>query len=155
REVNPCVRAALVRDRRADHRRHEARPGGASRDEATAREWMLNGAIDQSHLVSSRGPAGDNGRRGDPSGCRGASNDADETTQAPAARLTFGLHFPDQTPTLCFQAVPKPSWRLRIQRTEDLRYLFEEYAFDTDRRELHRGDAVVALAPQVFDLLFY
>jgi TolB-like protein len=36
-----------------------------------------------------------------------------------------------------------------------LRYLFEEYAFDTDRRELHRGADVVTIAPQVFDLLDY
>ncbi|MDH2380979.1 winged helix-turn-helix domain-containing tetratricopeptide repeat protein [Bradyrhizobium sp. CER78] len=36
-----------------------------------------------------------------------------------------------------------------------MRYLFEEYAFDTDRRELHRGVDVVAIAPQVFDLLDY
>jgi TolB-like protein len=36
-----------------------------------------------------------------------------------------------------------------------LRYLFEEYAFDTDRRELHRGAEVVSVAPQVFDLLDY
>jgi DNA-binding winged helix-turn-helix (wHTH) protein len=34
-----------------------------------------------------------------------------------------------------------------------LRYLFENYAFDTDRRELHRGADVVAIAPKVFDLL--
>jgi TolB-like protein/tetratricopeptide (TPR) repeat protein len=36
-----------------------------------------------------------------------------------------------------------------------LRYLFEEYAFDTDRRELHRGANVVSVTPQVFDLLDY
>ena len=36
-----------------------------------------------------------------------------------------------------------------------MRYLFEEYAFDTDRRELHRGGGVIPLAPQVFDLLYY
>lgn len=36
-----------------------------------------------------------------------------------------------------------------------MRYLFEEYAFDTDRRELHRGADVVAVTPQVFDLLDY
>ena len=36
-----------------------------------------------------------------------------------------------------------------------MRYLFEEYAFDTDRRELHRGAEVVSVAPQVFDLLDY
>jgi TolB-like protein len=36
-----------------------------------------------------------------------------------------------------------------------LRYLFEEYAFDTDRRELCRGPDVIAVTPQVFDLLAY
>ena len=36
-----------------------------------------------------------------------------------------------------------------------MRYIFENYAFDTDRRELHRGADVVAVAPQVFDLLDY
>ncbi len=36
-----------------------------------------------------------------------------------------------------------------------MRYLFEEYVFDTDRRELHRGADVVSVAPQVFDLLDY
>jgi DNA-binding winged helix-turn-helix (wHTH) protein len=36
-----------------------------------------------------------------------------------------------------------------------LRYLFEEYTFDTNLRELHRGAEVVSLAPQVFDLLEY
>ena len=36
-----------------------------------------------------------------------------------------------------------------------MRYLFEEYAFDTDRRELHRGADVVSVAPQVFDMLDY
>jgi TolB-like protein len=36
-----------------------------------------------------------------------------------------------------------------------LRYLFEEYTFDTDRRELRRGVAVLSITPQVFDLLDY
>jgi TolB-like protein len=36
-----------------------------------------------------------------------------------------------------------------------LRYLFEEYAFDTDRREMHRGADVISVTPQVFDLLDY
>jgi TolB-like protein len=36
-----------------------------------------------------------------------------------------------------------------------LRYLFEEYGFDTDRRELHRGTDAVSITPQVFDLLDY
>ncbi len=36
-----------------------------------------------------------------------------------------------------------------------MRYLFEEYAFDTDRREMHRGADVISVTPQVFDLLDY
>jgi DNA-binding winged helix-turn-helix (wHTH) protein len=36
-----------------------------------------------------------------------------------------------------------------------LRYIFENYAFDTDRRELHHGADLVTIAPQVFDLLDY
>ena len=37
----------------------------------------------------------------------------------------------------------------------NLRYLFEDYALDTERRELRRGDAPVAIEPKVFDLLTY
>jgi len=36
-----------------------------------------------------------------------------------------------------------------------MRYFFEEYALDTDRRELQRGPDVVPTTPQVFDLLEY
>ena len=36
-----------------------------------------------------------------------------------------------------------------------MRYLFEECALDTDRRELRRGTDLVAIEPQVFDLLVY
>jgi TolB-like protein/DNA-binding winged helix-turn-helix (wHTH) protein/Flp pilus assembly protein TadD len=36
-----------------------------------------------------------------------------------------------------------------------LRYFFEDYAFDTDRRELHRGADAVSIAPKAFDLLDY
>jgi TolB-like protein len=36
-----------------------------------------------------------------------------------------------------------------------LRYLFEEFELDTDRRELYRGADVLPVAPQVFDLLEY
>lgn len=34
-------------------------------------------------------------------------------------------------------------------------YIFEGYALDTDRRELRRGDEIIAVQPQVFDLLEY
>jgi TolB-like protein/Tfp pilus assembly protein PilF len=36
-----------------------------------------------------------------------------------------------------------------------LRYHFEDHTLDTDRRELRRGADLIALAPQVFDLLQY
>jgi TolB-like protein len=36
-----------------------------------------------------------------------------------------------------------------------LRYLFEDFEFDTDRRELHRGTDLVSIEPLVFDLLDY
>jgi len=40
-------------------------------------------------------------------------------------------------------------------RALSLRYLFEEFELDTDRRELYRGADVLPVAPQVFDLLEY
>ena len=36
-----------------------------------------------------------------------------------------------------------------------MRYLFEDYALDTDRRELHRATDAIVVTPQVFDLLEY
>jgi TolB-like protein/Flp pilus assembly protein TadD len=36
-----------------------------------------------------------------------------------------------------------------------LRYIFEDYSLDTDRRELRRGAGLVQLEPKVFDLLAY
>jgi DNA-binding winged helix-turn-helix (wHTH) protein len=36
-----------------------------------------------------------------------------------------------------------------------LRYLFEKCALDTDRRELRRGSDLVAIEPQVFDVLVH
>jgi DNA-binding winged helix-turn-helix (wHTH) protein len=49
----------------------------------------------------------------------------------------------------------KAPLREATQGIASLRYLFEEYAFDIDRRELHRGTHVVSITPQVFDLLYY
>src|SRR5258705_3205709 len=43
----------------------------------------------------------------------------------------------------------------QVQEVRSLRYLFEEYAFDTARRELCRGPDVIPVTPQVFDLLAY
>ena len=36
-----------------------------------------------------------------------------------------------------------------------MRYLFEDYTLNTERRELHRGADAVSITPQVFDLLDY
>ena len=36
-----------------------------------------------------------------------------------------------------------------------MRYFFEDYSFDIDRRELRRGPGVIPTTPQVFDLLNY
>ena len=36
-----------------------------------------------------------------------------------------------------------------------MRYTFETYTLDTDRRELRRAADLIALEPQVFDLLEY
>jgi Transcriptional regulatory protein, C terminal len=41
------------------------------------------------------------------------------------------------------------------KRIGRLRYLFEDYALDTDRRELYRATDVIVVTPQVFDLLDY
>jgi TolB-like protein/DNA-binding winged helix-turn-helix (wHTH) protein len=41
------------------------------------------------------------------------------------------------------------------RRNGNLRYLFEDYTFDAERRELHRGVDAVSITPQVFDLLDY
>src|SRR5712672_681057 len=71
-------------------------------------------------------------------------------------RLTFGLHFPYRRLILCIATVARaPTIGGPTKEVGSLRYFFENYAFDTDRRELHRGADVVSVAPQVFDLLDY
>jgi TolB-like protein len=73
-----------------------------------------------------------------------------------AARSTFGLHFPYRRLILGTATVARASTiGGPTKGVGSLRYLFENYAFDTDRRELHRGADVVSVAPQVFDLLDY
>lgn len=46
-------------------------------------------------------------------------------------------------------------WAWPAGRTAILRYSFDDFAFDTARRELRRGTELVALEPQVFDLIEY
>src|SRR6478752_4285245 len=71
------------------------------------------------------------------------------------ARLTSGLHFPYRRLILCIATGARALAIGVVRGIGSLRYLFEEYAFDTDRRELHRGADVVSVTPQVFDLLDY
>ena len=69
--------------------------------------------------------------------------------------MTFCLHSPHQRLILALQPA-RETRRGKVTRgIVSLRYLFEEYAFDTDLRELHRGAQSVSVAPQVFDLLDY
>ena len=69
------------------------------------------------------------------------------------ARLTSGLHFSYQRLIFALQLSLEP---LELQaRIGNLRYFFEDFALDTDRRELRRGADVVPTTPQVFDLLDY
>jgi TolB-like protein len=68
--------------------------------------------------------------------------------------LTCDLLFPHRRLIISLEAalerVP-----IAAAREDSLRYLFDDCAFDTDRRELHRGADAVSIAPQVFDLLDY
>jgi DNA-binding response OmpR family regulator len=67
------------------------------------------------------------------------------------ARLTGGLHFSYRQLILCAPEASEGAPR----GNGSLRYLFEDYTFDTERRELHRGADAVSITPQVFDLLEY
>src|SRR5260370_41655882 len=42
-----------------------------------------------------------------------------------------------------------------LRGSTNLLFLFEDYALDTDRRELHRGSSLLSVEPQVFDLLLF
>lgn len=44
---------------------------------------------------------------------------------------------------------------MHSQGIRNVRYLFEDYTLNTDRRELRRGSDLVSIEPQVFDLLAY
>ncbi len=68
------------------------------------------------------------------------------------ARITDGLHFPYRRLILHAPGVLR---KRRPEGNSSLRYLFEDYTFDIERRELHRGADAVSITPQVFDLLDY
>jgi TolB-like protein/Tfp pilus assembly protein PilF len=76
------------------------------------------------------------------------------------ARLTCSLHFPYRQLNLCLAVRSADLEDLASTipagwENGSLRYIFENYAFDTDRRELHRGADMVSIGPQVFDVLDY
>jgi len=65
------------------------------------------------------------------------------------------LHFPYRQLILGPHAEECTSGHLGNPGNGTVRYFFEDYALDTDRRELHRGTDVIPTPPQVFDLLDY
>jgi TolB-like protein len=83
------------------------------------------------------------------------------TITTPAARLSDRLGVLPWPPCLCLGIAMMISWRVflwfaaRTPPLANMRYLFDDYALDTDRRELRRGADLVSLEPKVFDLLAY
>jgi DNA-binding winged helix-turn-helix (wHTH) protein len=51
------------------------------------------------------------------------------------------------------EALPKALLKRKTARPAKVLFLFENYALDTDRRELRHGAGAVPVEPQVFDLL--
>ena len=89
-----------------------------------------------------------------PVGCKapiGTRGRMPEQPRRPAFRKPYG------TGTFPLFSAGEPCYSsaqwFRLDR--HVRYLFEDYALDPDRRELLRGTTPVALEPQVFDLLLY
>jgi DNA-binding winged helix-turn-helix (wHTH) protein len=66
------------------------------------------------------------------------------------SRLTFFLPALDASGPIA--AALRPAWSASF-RGEDVRFFFDAFAFDTDRRELRHRDTLVPLTPQMFDLL--
>ena len=69
------------------------------------------------------------------------------------AKCQSGLS--SEPPAAYFGAATVTRSHPRGRRNDSLRYLFEDFVLDTDRRELRRGTGVVPTTPQVFDLLDY
>ncbi|MGY4263768.1 TolB-like protein [Bradyrhizobium sp. USDA 4519] len=65
---------------------------------------------------------------------------------------TFSLLTYNFAPSACARLISPGQ---PAERTARLRYLFEDYSLDTDKRELHRGADAVSVTPQAFDLLVH
>jgi DNA-binding winged helix-turn-helix (wHTH) protein len=75
---------------------------------------------------------------------------------APARCLQDTLFFAYGTLYFCFATLDaRREMTVRATGVLNLLYVFDNYALDPDRRELHSGATVVAMEPQVFDLLVY
>jgi TolB-like protein len=69
----------------------------------------------------------------------------------PSDFLTWALSFLKHR--LIFR--PADAGSAAVPEESELLYRFDDYALDTDRRELRRGTALVSIEPQVFDILAY
>lgn len=76
-------------------------------------------------------------------------NDADGSFQKPSPFPHDFLYFRLTLRAKFSSAVSDAAW------SAEVRFLFEDYVLDPDRRELLRGHTTVSLEPQVFDLLLY
>jgi DNA-binding response OmpR family regulator len=82
--------------------------------------------------------------------CKNADLPAALALRRPLYFLTMSLIFVTQVLGLRSALIAA----VRLDGAEML-YFFENFVLDPDRRELRRGNTVVALQPQVFDLLEY
>jgi TolB-like protein/Flp pilus assembly protein TadD len=86
--------------------------------------------------------------------CPGSTVSPRKGVRTRAGALNGGLHFPYWRLILFAFGLGYSGLKGQLRECS-LRYFFEHYAFDTDRRELRRGPDVVSTTPQVFDLLDY
>ena len=75
---------------------------------------------------------------------------SEHALRVPWVALEFFLIF---CPPSCARLIQAPPQAL--PRIAKVLFLFEDYALDTDRRELRHGSAAIPIEPQVFDLLAY
>src|SRR5215510_10194458 len=70
-------------------------------------------------------------------------------------RLTEGSQKPNRNILFKTFCMLQWSWWLPAPGENALRYLFEDCVLDIDRRELRRGENLLSVTPQVFDVLDY
>ncbi|MFG3595900.1 winged helix-turn-helix domain-containing tetratricopeptide repeat protein [Bradyrhizobium sp. RDI18] len=76
--------------------------------------------------------------------------------EARLQHFTDRLHFHYRRLTSRTARVPGCVTFTQIKETGcQMRYMFEDFALDADKRELHRGTDAVSVTPQAFDVLLY